>query len=152
VIREAVPEDVPQIWTLVESLAIFEELAHTLTGTADSLRHWLFEEKIAECLVCEDAGGIVGYAIFFPTFSTFRTRPGIWLEDVFVLPSHRGKGYGKQLLIAVIDIAKQREYGRVEWSVLDWNEGAIGFYEALGAAVLPDWRICRVRLGEEAQP
>lgn len=150
-IRAAVPDDVPGIWRLIEALAMFEELSHTLTGAEESLHRWLFDERVAECLVCENDQGIVGYAIFFPTFSTFRTKPGIWLEDVFVLPEHRGKGYGKELIQAVIERAKQRDYGRVEWSVLDWNEDAIGFYQALGAAVLPDWRICRVRLGEEAK-
>lgn len=149
-VRDATPSDAAQVWALIEALAVFEELKHTVTGDEEQLCRWLFEERVAECLVCDVEEGIVGYAIFFATFSTFRTKPGIWLEDLFVLPPHRGRGFGKELISAVIQKGRDRGYGRIEWSVLDWNESAIGFYRSLGAAVLPDWRICRVHLAEHA--
>ncbi len=150
-VRAATPEDLSNVWRLIQALAEYEQLAHTVTGAEADLRNWLFEQPVASCLICETEGEIVGYAIFFTTFSTFRVLPGIWLEDVFVLPEHRGRGFGKQLIHAVIQEGRDRGYGRVEWSVLDWNESAIGFYHALGADVLPDWRICRIRLGDAGQ-
>ena len=127
-------------------LAEYEKLSHTVSGTANDLRKWIFEDPVVDCLVAVEGGNVVGYAIFFRNFSTFRVKPGVWLEDVFVTPERRSAGIGKALLNAVIDFASERGYGRVEWSVLDWNEPAIKFYESIGADVMPDWRICRVSL------
>lgn len=127
-------------------LAEFEKLSHAVTGTLEDFRHWVFEEPVVSCLVAAEDDQIVGYAIFFRNFSTFRVKPGIWLEDLFVVPEKRAQGIGKALLQAVIAEASERGYGRVEWSVLDWNEKAITFYESMGATVMPDWRICRVSI------
>ena len=149
-VREAKPQDLPRVWELVLALAQYEHLSHTVSGTQDDLRKWLFEEPAAHCLVCEVDDEIVGYSIYFTTFSTFRVRPGIWLEDVFVPPEHRSRGYGRALIEALLKIARQRGYSRVEWSVLDWNQPAIEFYKRLGADVLPDWRICRIAVGPSA--
>jgi GNAT superfamily N-acetyltransferase len=149
-IRSATTQDLPRVWELIRALAEYEHLTHTVTGTEAELRKWLFEKPVASCLVCECEQGIVGYAIYFTTFSTFGVLPGIWLEDVFVLPEHRGRGFGKQLIRAVIQEGRDRGFGRVEWSVLDWNESAIEFYRAIGADVLPDWRICRIRLASHS--
>jgi GNAT superfamily N-acetyltransferase len=96
--------------------------------------------------VAESGGIIVGYTISFCTYSTFRTQKGLWLEDIYVTPSHRGKGLGKAMLESLIEEARQEGLGRIEWSVLDWNQSAIDFYQRLGASVLPDWRICRFSL------
>ena len=95
-------------------------------------------------MVAEVDGAVVGFALWFTSFSTFLCRPGVWLEDLFVLPEHRGCGLGKAMLRRLAALAVERGCGRFEWSVLDWNAPAIRFYEAMGAAVLPDWRICRV--------
>lgn len=110
------------------------------------MERWVFDEPVVECLVAELDHVIVAYSLFFTSFSTFKVKPGIWLEDLYVLPEMRGQGIGKTLLSTVVESAKERGYGRVEWSVLDWNESAITFYERLGATVMPDWRICRVSL------
>jgi GNAT superfamily N-acetyltransferase len=146
VVRPAKPEDVPRIWDLVRQLAEYERLAHLVTGTAEDLHRWIFEEPTVFCLVAEVDAKIRGYALFFRNFSTFLMKPGVYLEDVFVEPAFRGNGLGKALLRSVIDWGRQAGCGRVEWSVLDWNVSAISFYESMGAAVLSDWRICRICL------
>lgn len=144
-IRAARPGDETAIFALISELARFERLESQLEGDASALAAQLFGERpAAEALVAAYDERIVGYAIFFTTFSTFLARPGIWLEDLFVTDSERGRGTGKALLRAVADVAERRGAGRFEWSVLDWNRHAIEFYEALGATVMPDWRICRV--------
>jgi GNAT superfamily N-acetyltransferase len=145
VIRSATPTDIPALWQLIQALADYEHLSHAVTGTPEQLAEHLFGARpYAEVLVAEVAGQVVGQALFFYSYSTFLTQPGIYLEDLFVLPEHRGAGLGKALLLAVADLAVARGCGRFEWSVLDWNESAIGFYQKMGAVVLPDWRICRV--------
>ncbi|MCX7800596.1 MAG: GNAT family N-acetyltransferase [Fimbriimonadales bacterium] len=143
-IRPAERRDCPEIWSLVCRLARYERLEHQLDGGPRELESALFDRKCAEALVAEEDGAVVGYALYFPTFSTFLARPGVWLEDLFVLPEWRGRGLGKALLSEVVRIARLRGAGRVEWSVLDWNEPAIRFYESLGARLLPDWRFCRL--------
>ena len=171
-LRAAVPEDVPELLRLIRALAEFERLTHLLKVTPEALERHLFGERpAAEAWVAElaaqraagdrtrtgaadvvprgDADGaaggpVVGFALFFTNFSTFLGRPGLYLEDLFVEPAHRGRGIGKALLRALGRLAVERGCGRFEWSVLDWNAGAIGFYEAMGAQLLPDWRICRV--------
>ncbi|MEJ5171814.1 MAG: GNAT family N-acetyltransferase [Fimbriimonadales bacterium] len=143
-IRPAERRDCAAIWRLIERLARYERLEHQLQGGPEALERALFDEGVARALVAEDAGELVGYAVYFTTFSTFLVRAGVWLEDLFVVPERRGQGIGRALLGSVVRIARERGAGRVEWSVLDWNEPAIRFYEALGARLLPDWRICRL--------
>lgn len=144
-IRPAEPRDVPAIVTLITELAEFEQLTHLLALSADKLAPHLFGPKpVVEALVGEIEGEVVGFALFFTNFSTFLAKPGLYLEDLYVRQAHRGVGLGKGLLTRLAQIANQRDYGRFEWSVLDWNADAIGFYERMGASLLPDWRICRL--------
>jgi GNAT superfamily N-acetyltransferase len=145
VIRQAHPGDATALYAMVCELARFEHLEAQLSATPETLSQALFGEKpAAEALIAERAGEPLGYAIFFSSFSTFLAKPGIYLEDLFVMPAARGLGLGKLLLRAVAKIAVERGAGRFEWSVLDWNERAIGFYRQAGAEILPNWRICRV--------
>jgi GNAT superfamily N-acetyltransferase len=153
-LRPATEADVDAIVGLIRELAEFEHLTHLLEVTPAGLREQLFGARpAAECLVAQLAAGdaapepdapIIAFALYFPTFSTFLGRPGLWLEDLYVQPAHRGSGVGRALLQRVGAIAQARGCGRLEWSVLDWNERAIGFYRGMGATVMPDWRICRV--------
>jgi GNAT superfamily N-acetyltransferase len=144
-IRRAKPGDEAAIFALIEELAGFESLAHQLHGSAEALGRELFgPSPAAWALVAQAEDRIVGYALCFTTFSTFLTKRGIWLEDIFVTESRRGRGIGSALLDAVIEVARRTHSGRLEWSVLDWNERAISFYRNRRAQVLPDWRICRL--------
>jgi GNAT superfamily N-acetyltransferase len=130
---------------LIRELAEFEHLTHLLRVTPDALRPHLFGPRpVVECVVAEVDGAVVAFALFFTNFSTFLAKPGLYLEDLYVKPEHRGRGLGKALLEHLGALAVQRDYGRFEWSVLDWNEHAIRFYQGMGATLLPDWRICRV--------
>jgi len=144
-VRPATRADIPRVWELVVELADYERLLDAVTGDAALLeRHAIDEERI-EVFVAENPEGlVVGYTISFPSYSTFRTQPGLWLEDLYVTPSYRGHGYGKALLTNLIEFCREQGFGRLEWSVLDWNEPSILFYQAMGATVMPDWRICRV--------
>lgn len=145
VLRQATPADVPAILAMVRELAEFERLAHQLVATEAQFQAALFGAKpAAEAIVAEADGAVVGYALWFTTFSTFLGRPGIWLEDLYVRPAHRRRGIGRALLERVVAIGRERGCGRVEWSVLDWNADAIAVYAAFGAELLPDWRIMRV--------
>ena len=144
-IAPATEADVPVILSFIRALAEYERLTHQCVATEAGLRETLFGERpYAEALIARVGETPVGHAIFFHHYSTFLARPGIYIEDIFVLPAHRGRGAGKALLAAVVRIAKQRRCARVEWSVLDWNESAIEFYKRVGADVMPDWRICRL--------
>ena len=144
-LRDAEPRDVPAIVGLVTELAEFEKLTHLLQLSADTLHPHLFGPKpVVESVVGEVNGEVVAFALFFTNFSTFLARPGLYLEDLYVKPAHRGSGLGRALLEHLGALAVARGYGRFEWSVLDWNEHAIRFYEKMGATVMPDWRICRV--------
>ncbi|MDE2370856.1 MAG: GNAT family N-acetyltransferase [Burkholderiales bacterium] len=144
-IRSATPDDVEAIVALIRELAEFEHLAHLVVVTPQSLAPQLFGPRpAAEAVVAEVGGAVVGFALFFPNFSTFLGRPGLYLEDLYVRPAHRGSGIGKSLLEHLGALAVDRGCGRFEWSVLDWNANAIGFYERMGAKLLPEWRICRV--------
>jgi len=145
-IRPARAGDEAALFSLIVELARFEKLEHTLTGSAAELARHLFGERpLVEALIAEDASGkALGFALFFTTYSTFLTRPGLYLEDLFVVPEARRQGIGTALLRALGQRARERSAGRLEWAVLDWNAPAIAFYEKLGASVLPDWRICRV--------
>ncbi len=144
-LRAAEPRDVPAIVGLITELAEFEKLTHLLQVTPDTLHPHLFGPKpVVEAMVGEVGGEVVAFALYFTNFSTFLSKPGLYLEDLYVKPQHRGSGLGKALLSRLGRLAVERGYGRFEWSVLDWNENAIRFYEGMGATVLPDWRICRV--------
>jgi GNAT superfamily N-acetyltransferase len=144
-IRPAAPADLEAIVRLIHGLAEFEKLTHLVQVTPESLAPHLFGERpVAEALVAERAGHVVAFALFFTNFSTFLAKPGLYLEDLFVEPAERGQGIGQALLEHLARLAATRGCGRFEWSVLDWNEGAIRFYQRLGATVMPDWRICRI--------
>jgi GNAT superfamily N-acetyltransferase len=145
IIRAAQEKDVDRIFELILGLAAYEQLSDRVTGNADLLRSHLFGDRVyAEAIVAELKMQTIGFALFFPTYSTFLTQPGIHLEDVFVQPEYRRQGVGKALMTAVAKIAHDRGCGRLEWSVLDWNQDAIEFYQSLGASVLPDWKTCRM--------
>lgn len=145
VLRPATPSDVLVLFSLIQALAEYEKLSHAVTGNAEALKEYVFGSRpYAEAILVEYGGQAVGFALFFHNFSTFLTQPGIYLEDLFVLPKYRRQGIGKALLTYLANLAVERGCGRLEWSVLDWNEPAIGFYRYMGAAVLEDWRICRV--------
>ncbi|HEY9771820.1 MAG TPA: GNAT family N-acetyltransferase [Coleofasciculaceae cyanobacterium] len=144
-IRQAIAKDVPQIFSLIQALAEYEKLSHQVTGTVENLHEDLFGSRIyAEAIITEIESKMVAFALFLPNYSTFLTKPGIYLEDLFVLPEYRRRGIGKAMLAYLGKLALDRGAGRLEWSVLDWNESAIAFYQSMGAKVLPDWRICRV--------
>ena len=144
-IRPAQRGDVVAIVRLIHGLAEFEKLTHLVQVTPESLAPHLFGERpVAEALVAERAGRVVAFALFFTNFSTFLALPGLYLEDLFVEPEARGEGIGQSLLEHLARLAATRGCGRFEWSVLDWNEGAIRFYRRMGATVMPDWRICRI--------
>jgi GNAT superfamily N-acetyltransferase len=145
-IREARSGDEVALFGLILELARFEKLEHAVTGSeAELARHLFGAQPRAEALIAEGEGGkALGFALFFGTYSTFLTRPGLYLEDLFVLPEARRRGIGTALVRSLGQLARERKLGRLEWAVLDWNASAIAFYEKLGASVLPDWRICRV--------
>jgi hypothetical protein len=144
-IAAATEADVPAILAFIHGLAEYEKLSDQMVATEDALRRTLFGARpYAEVLIARVDGEPAGFALFFHNYSTFLARPGIYLEDLFVMPAMRTRGVGKALLRAVASIARERECGRLEWSVLDWNEPAIEFYRRMGAEVMPDWRICRL--------
>lgn len=144
-IRNATVEDVPEVLRLIRGLAEYEKLEHMVVATEERLRQSLFGERpAAEVALAWVDGHAAGLAVFFHNYSTFRARAGVYLEDLFVEPSHRGKGYGKALLLHVARLAVERGCERMEWSVLDWNTPAIDFYRSLGAELLDDWRIFRL--------
>jgi hypothetical protein len=144
-VRTARRDDVPDVHAMIRDLAEFERLSHLCTTTENELETALFGPRpAAEVLVACKGGETAGFALFFHNFSTFLGRPGLWLEDLFVRPAFRRQGCALLLLRTLAGIARERGCGRFEWAVLDWNTPAIRFYESLGAAVLPDWRIARV--------
>jgi GNAT superfamily N-acetyltransferase len=144
-IRPATPADIPAIFGMIFELAVFEKLEHMVVANEAMLHESLFCDKpVCEALVGEAGGEVVTFALFFHNFSTFLCKKGLYLEDLYVKQSCRGKGYGKQMLVALAQLVVERDCGRFEWSVLDWNANAIKFYEGMGATVMPDWRICRV--------
>jgi GNAT superfamily N-acetyltransferase len=148
-IREAGPGDAPQLLALIRGLAEYEKLAHQAVGTEAMLVAALFGERpAAEALIAERAGRAVGFALFFTTFSTFLCKPGLYLEDIFVEPAHRARGIGKALLARLAALAVERDCGRLEWRVLDWNDPSIRFYESLGAKLLREWLLVRMTAPE----
>jgi GNAT superfamily N-acetyltransferase len=148
-IRPAVPGDEQTLFELIEGLARYARLTHEVSGSAEALRDHLFGPRpAAEALLAlhavDGAVTAVGFALFFTNYSTFRTRPGLYLEDLFVVEDHRRRGVGRALLSEVIRVAEARGAGRLEWTVLQWNESAISFYRRLGAELQPDYRLCRM--------
>ena len=144
-LRLAQPADVPLILQFIRGLAEYERLADSVVANEALLTETLFGERpYAEVLIAEWSGAPAGFALFFHNYSTFLARPGIYLEDLFVDPAHRGRGIGKALLVRLAQLAVERNCGRLEWSVLDWNEPAIGFYRRLGAIAMDEWTTNRV--------
>jgi GNAT superfamily N-acetyltransferase len=144
-IRPATPADVTHIHAMIVELAVFEKLEHMVVATEALLHEGLFGVKPScEAIIGEADGEVVTFALFFHNFSTFLTKKGLYLEDLYVRQAHRGQGYGSRMLKHLAALAVERNCGRFEWSVLDWNEPAINFYKTMGAEILPDWRICRV--------
>lgn len=144
-ILPATQEDAGQILEMIEALAEYENLRHLCVATEAGLRTALFGERpAAEVVLGWEGASPVAFALFFHNFSTFLGRKGLYLEDLFVRPGSRRRGYGRALLVHLARLAVERGCGRFEWAVLDWNASAIGFYQSLGATVLPDWRISRV--------
>ncbi len=151
IIRETSAEDVPQIFTLIRELAEYERLSHSVTAEEKLLRENLFgENRYAQVVFAEYDGELAGQALFFYNFSTFKGKPGIYLEDLYVRPAFRKKGIGKALLNYLIELAKTKKCGRVEWVVLEWNQPAIDFYKSLGAEPMHDWIV--FRLSEDTFP
>ncbi len=141
-IYPAQPEDCGAIFNLIKELAAYEHLQEEMTGSLEALQEHLFgSNPVAEALVVKipDQGEAVGFALFFRTYSTFLTQPGLYLEDLYIQPQYRGNGMGKALLVELAKIAVQRGYGRLEWAVLDWNTPAIQFYQRMGARLLREW-------------
>ncbi len=144
-IERATERDVPLILELIQGLAVYEKLAHEVTATEAGLRETLFGARPAADVIIAYAGDTpAGFALFFPNYSTFLGKPGLYLEDLFVRPEYRGQGLGLALMKRLAQIAVERGCGRFEWSVLDWNEPAIGFYKSLGAKLMDGWSIVRV--------
>jgi GNAT superfamily N-acetyltransferase len=151
VVRAARPQDVPVLLQMFFELAEYERLAHEMRATEERLRTALFAKRpAAEALLAERGEQVVGYALFYPTFSTFLTIQGVWLEDLFVRPQHRGAGVGQALLAAVAARVRERGGERLEWAALDWNELALGFYRRIGATPMREWITHRL-VGEELQ-
>jgi len=143
-VRPATTADAGVVLGFIKKLAEYEKLAHEVVATESTLRATLFGAKpYAEVVLAELDGKNVGFALFFHNFSTFLARPGLYLEDLFVDPEHRGSGVGKALLIYLARLAKARGCGRFEWSVLDWNEPAVNFYKSLGAVPMDEWTVFR---------
>ena len=148
-IRTADASDAETLLRLIRELAEYERLADHAIGTEQQLAAGLLGPRpLAEALIAEEGADAIGFALFFTTFSTFLCRPGIWLEDLYVRPAHRGSGTGRALLARVAQIGCERGCGRLEWAALDWNEPALGFYAGLGARRMPEWIMHRLE-GEE---
>lgn len=146
-IRAATAADIPLIHTLIRGLAEYEKLLAGFEATEERLRATLFPAEgraAAECVLAYLDDAPAGFALFFTTYSTFLAKPGLYLEDLFVQPEFRGRGVGKALMLHLARMANARGYGRFEWTVLDWNEPAIRFYDSLGAVRMREWQICRL--------
>lgn len=144
-IRNANESDVPLIHQFIRDLADYEKLGHVVVATEAQLRATLFgNTPYAEVIIAEEDGVPAGFALFFHNYSTFLAQRGVYLEDLFVKPEYRGRGYGKALLARLAQIARERDCGRVEWAVLDWNEPSIAFYESLGARRMDEWHVFRL--------
>lgn len=146
----AVRSDTAEILAFIKGLAEYEHMADDVVADVPTLEHWLFDEKKAEVLFAVEEGVKVGFALFFHNFSTFLGRAGIYLEDLFVKPEYRGRGYGKGLLTKLSEIAVERGCGRLEWWCLDWNQPSIDFYKSMGAVPMDEWTTFRIA-GETLQ-
>ena len=142
--RYAVRKDIPLILQFIRDLAEYEKLLDEVVADEATLEEWIFDQKKAEVIFAMEKGKAVGFALFFHNFSTFLGRAGLYLEDLFVLPEYRGKGYGKQILQKLAAIAVERKCGRLEWWCLDWNQSSIDFYLSLGAEPMSDWTVYRI--------
>ena len=142
--RYAVRKDIPLILQFIRDLAEYEKLLDEVVADDATLEEWIFDQKKAEVIFAMEKGKEVGFALFFHNFSTFLGRAGLYLEDLFVLPEYRGKGYGKQILQKLAAIAVERKCGRLEWWCLDWNQSSIDFYLSLGAEPMSDWTVYRI--------
>ena len=142
--RGACPEDTALILRFIRELAAYEQLEDQVVADEETLRRWIFEKKGAEVLFVLEDGREVGFALYFHNFSTFLGRSGVYLEDLFVLPEYRGRGYGKALLCRLAAIAKEEGCGRLEWWCLDWNKPSIDFYRSLGAQPMDEWTVYRL--------
>ena len=142
--RIAEESDTKLILDFVKALAAYEKMSDDVVATEDLLREWIFLQKKAEVIFVLDEGREVGFALFFHNFSTFLGRAGIYLEDLFVLPEYRGKGYGRKLLQKLAELAVERGCGRLEWACLDWNKPSIGFYLSLNAKPMDEWTVYRL--------
>ena len=156
--RPAEEKDTALLLTFIRALADYEHMLDNVVATEEILSDWLFERRVAEAFFALEDGVEVGFALYFRNFSTFLGRGGIYLEDLFVLPEHRGKGYGKAILTRLAQIARERGCGRLEWACLDWNKPSIDFYLSLGAKPMDEWTVYRVSgdaltqlAGEEAK-
>ncbi len=148
--RQAQIQDVPLVLSFIRELAEYEKLLDQVVATEEGLRYWLFEKRSAEVLFLLEDGQEVGFALFFHNFSTFLGRAGLYLEDLYVRPAYRGKGYGKALIQKLAQIAVRRGCGRMDWWCLDWNKPSIGFYRSLGAVPMDEWNTYRLE-GETLQ-
>lgn len=143
-IRNAVPKDTQTIYNLIYQLAVYEKMENDVVTSPEELKQQIFVEKNANVIIAEENEIPVGFALYFYNFSTFLGKPGLYLEDLFVEPEHRGKGFGKSLLIELAKIAKSKNCGRMEWSVLNWNTPSIEFYKSLGAKPQTEWSVYRL--------
>ena len=144
-IRAATADDCPMIANLIRQLAVYEKLEHAVTASLDDLRRGLFgDPPFAHAIIAQVGREVAGFALYFYNFSTFRGKPGLYLEDLFVKPEYRGRGVGKALLARLAKVAVSHDCGRFEWSVLDWNEPSIRFYKALGARPMDEWTMFRI--------
>jgi GNAT superfamily N-acetyltransferase len=143
-LHHATENELPIILALIKDLAEYEKLGHEVVATEEILRVSLFERRAAEVVIAYSGDEPAGFAVYFRTFSTFLGVPGMYLEDLYVIPRFRRQGLGRMLLVHLAKIARERGYGRVEWSVLDWNELAIGFYKGLEAKPMDEWRVFRL--------
>jgi len=143
-IRFATLNDIPVILQLIKELASFENLLHMVVADEKLLEEWLFQKKVAEVIIGEINNMVIGFSLFFHNFSTFLGKPGIYIEDVYVKKEYRHQGYGKSFFRFIAQLARERDCGRMEWSVLNWNESAIRFYQSLGAKPLDEWTVYRL--------
>lgn len=144
IIRFAEEEDLALILAFIKELADYEKLLHEVVATEDILRNSLFKRKVAEVVIAEYKDEPIGFALFFHNFSTFLGKPGLYLEDLYITPDMRGRGYGKTLLSFLAKLAKDRDCGRFEWWCIDWNEPSIEFYKSIGAQAMDEWTVFRV--------
>lgn len=143
-IRFAAREDIPTLLTFIQELADYEHMPDAVVADPDEMASWMFERRVAECLIAEEDDVPVGMALFFHNYSTWLGKAGIYLEDLYVRPAYRGRGYGKALLARLAALTVERRCGRLEWSCLDWNTPSIGFYRALGAVPMDEWTTYRL--------